>query len=194
MDKPIYLTISQMIGMFDEPNRTACRRMYDENRERFLQARGSTHNHQAWDGGYHDHVEDAMNYAILFFRADALTGRAMPFTLADALLAVFLHDLEKPWRFERDEEGRWVNTGLMKTKADRAEFRWAKIAEYGIILTPALVNAITYAEGEGDDYRPDRRVSNEIAGFVHVCDHYSARVRHDDPRDRDPWSRRASLP
>ena len=194
MEKPEYRTIAEMIGMFDEPNRTACRRLYAENRERFRQARGSTHNHQAWGGGYHDHVEDAMNYAILFFRADALTGRRMPFTLADALLAVFLHDLEKPWRFERDEHGAWVNTGLMKDKRSRANFRWAKMADYGIALTPTLVNAITYAEGEGDDYRSDRRVSNELAGFVHVCDHYSARVRHDFPSDMDPWSRRVDLP
>lgn len=190
MQKPPYRTIAEMIEMFDEPNRSACRRLYTENLERFKAARGSTHNHQAWPGGYHDHVEDAMNYAIIFFRADALTGRPMPFTLADALLAVFLHDLEKPWRFERGRDGAWVNTGLMKDKKDRAAFRWTKTIEYGVVLSPAIVNAVTYAEGEGDDYRSDRRVSNELAGFVHMCDNYSARSRHDYPRAGDPWTGR----
>lgn len=191
MTRPPYRAMREMLAMLPDPNRSACLRLYDENEERFRTARGSTHNHQAWDGGYHGHVEDAMNYAILFYRADASTGRPMPFVLEDALLAIFLHDLEKPWRFERGEDGAWTNTGLMRTKADRAEFRWRKIADYGIILTPQLVNAVTYAEGEGDDYRGDRRVMSELAGFVHMMDVMSARVRHDDPRADDPWSRPA---
>jgi hypothetical protein len=152
-----------------------------------MTARGSSCNHQAWEGGYHGHVEDAMNYAILFYRADASTGRPMPFELHEALLAIFLHDLEKPWRFEL-VDGTWRDTGRMRTKAERAEFRWKKIAEYGIVLTPRLVNAVTYAEGEGGDYRGDRRVMNELAGFVHMMDVMSARVRHDYPNHDDGWT------
>lgn len=188
MDRPPYYGIAEMIELMDEPYRSSCRRLYDENRELFLLARGSTHNHQAWPGGYHDHIEDGMNYVILFYRAEASTGRPMPFSLTEALVGFFLHDLEKPWRFEREPDGSWRNTGLMKTKADRAEFRWKKIAEYGIPLTPKIENAVRYAEGEGDDYRPDIRVSNELAALVHMCDNYSARGRHDYPRDGDPWS------
>ena len=189
MNKPPYRTTREMIAMLPEPNRSSCLRLYDENEALFRAARGSTHNHQAWEGGYHDHVEDAMNYAILFYRAAGSTGRPLPFALEDALLALFLHDLEKPWRFEK-VEGGWRNTGLMTDKRGRADFRWKKIAEYGILLTPALVNAVTYAEGEGDDYRSDRRVANELAGFVHMMDVMSARVRHGFPRPGDPWSGR----
>ena len=187
MPKPPYRAIREMLETLHEPNRTACLRLYDENRERFMTARGSTHNHQAWLGGYHGHIEDAMNYAALFYRAEASTGRPIPFTLEDALLAIFLHDLEKPWRFEL-VDGEWRNTGLMKTKADRAAFRWAKIAEYGIVLSPAVENAVRYAEGEGDDYSPKRRVAGELAGFVHMMDTHSARVRHDYPNHDDPWT------
>jgi len=190
MHKPRYDSITAMIELFDEINRDNYRRLYAENKRRFLQARGSTHNHQTWEGGYHDHVEDGMNYVILFYQADASTGRTMPFTLREALEAFFDHDLEKPWRFEKADDGSWRNTGLMKTKADRQAFRLAKLAEYGIRLTPKVLNAVTYAEGEGDDYRPDRRVSNELAAMVHMCDNYSARARHDYPRPGDPWSER----
>lgn len=189
MERPRYQTLIEMLQILPEPNRSACLRLYDENRQRFLEARGSTHNHQTWNGGYADHVQEVMNYAILFYRAEASTGRPMPFTMEDALLALFLHDLEKPWRFER-VDGAWRNSGRMKTKADRAGFRWAKIAEYGITLSPEIANAVRYAEGEGDDYRPDRRVANELAGFVHMMDTHSARVRHDYPRGGDPWSGR----
>ncbi len=187
MPNPAYYPLREILEFQPEPNRSACLRLYDENAERFRTARGSSHNHQAWMGGYHGHIEDMLNCAILFYRTAASTGRPLPFALADAILAVFLHDLEKPWRFDF-VDGEWRNTGLMKTKADRAAFRWTKIAEYGIVLTPELVNAVTYAEGEGDDYRPDRRVMNELAGFVHMMDVMSARVWHDRPRAGDPWS------
>jgi hypothetical protein len=176
--------------MISGQNRDACLRLYDDNVDRFKSARGSTHNHQAWRGGYHDHIEDAMNYAVLFYQAEASTGRQIPFNLEDALLAVYLHDVEKPWRFEL-VDGEWRNSGLMETKAGRAAFRWQKMAEYGIVLSPQVENAVTYAEGEGDAYRSDERVANELAGFVHCMDHYSARVRHDYPHSGDPWSSRA---
>jgi hypothetical protein len=179
--------VIEMLDKLPEPNRSACIRLYGENRQRLMTARGSTHNHQTWNGGYFDHVQEVMNYAVLFYGAEASTGRPIPFTLEDALLALFLHDLEKPWRFEL-VDGEWRNSGTMKSKADRAAFRWAKIAEYGIVLSPEVENAVRYAEGEGDDYRPDRRVSNELAGFVHMMDTHSARVRHDYPKHGDPWT------
>jgi hypothetical protein len=178
-----------MLTFLPEPNAGSCRRLLDAERERFTTARGSTHNHQTWDGGYLDHVRETMNYAILFHRAESSTRRTPAFGLADALLALFLHDLEKPWRFEK-VGGEWRNTDVMKSKDDRAAFRWRKIADAGILLTPEIVNAVTYAEGEGGDYRPDRRVANELAGFVHMMDVMSARVRHDYPKSGDPWSRR----
>jgi hypothetical protein len=189
MWKQPYYPLRTLLEMIDEPNRSACLRLYDAEHERFGRARGSTHNHQAWPGGYHDHIEDGLNYVVLFYRADAGTGRAMPFTLSQALLAYYLHDLEKPWRFER-VDGEWRNTGLMTTKKERSDFRWLKIAEWGISLDPDVRNAVQYAEGEGDDYRADKRVACELAGFVHVIDTYSARVRHDHPKVGDPWSAR----
>ena len=190
MERPPYYSILEMIEMMDEPYRTPCRESYVENEELFRISRGSTYNHQTWEGGYHDHVEDAMNKAVREVRDEIATGRPMPFTLTDALVGVYLHDLEKPWRFRRLPDGSWENTGLMKTKEDRSFFRRAKIREYGIPLTPALENAIRYAEGEGDDYDPKRRVMNELAALVHMCDVYSARLRHDHPRAGDPLSGR----
>ncbi len=188
MQKPPYYTMTQLIEMIEEPNRSAAQRLYEDHSRRFMTARGSSHNHQAWDGGYHDHIQDAMNYAVLIYRADASTGRPMPFSLSDALLCVFLHDLEKPWRFEKVADGSWQNFGALNTKEEREAFRIAKMEEYGFTLTQAQQNGVKYAEGEGKDYRPDQRVSNELAGFVHVCDHYSARVRHDYPGVLDTWA------
>ncbi len=185
-----YRRLPDLIGLMAEPHRAACRRIYDENRELFLTARGSSHNHQAWKGGYHDHVEEVMNYAVLFFRAEQATGRPLPFTLAEALCVLFLHDLEKPWRFEPDGNGEWVENERLKSKADKASFRLELLDRYGVVLTPTMENAMKYVEGEHDDYSPTRRVSNELAAFCHLCDSWSARGRYDYPKPGDPWSMR----
>ena len=190
MGKPPYYSILEMIEMMDEPYRTPCRQSYVENEALFRVSRGSTHNHQTWTGGYHDHVEDAMNKAVREVRDELSTGRPMPFTLTDALVGVYLHDFEKPWRFTRLPDGSWENTGLMTDKKSRQKFREDKMAEYGIVVSPMIANAIRYAEGEGDDYDPKRRVMNELAALVHMCDVYSARLRYDYPCAGDPLSGR----
>ena len=53
---PPRYTIEEMIQMIDEPNRSACFRIINENRKLFQTVQGSTNNHQAWPGGYWDHV------------------------------------------------------------------------------------------------------------------------------------------
>lgn len=185
-----YFRIHELIAMMDDPFRAACARLYADHAERFREARGSSHNHQAWRGGYLDHIEEVMNYAALFYRAEASTGRPMPFTLSEALTVMFLHDLEKPWRFEPGENGEWVENAALKTKEQKAKFRLDKLAEYGIVLTPVMENAMKYVEGEHADYTNKRRVSSELAAFCHLCDTWSARGRYDYPKPGDPWSGR----
>ena len=189
MERPHYHTFDEIFALLYGPYRASCMRLLDDNRARFEQAPGSRHNHQTWIGGYLDHVREALNYAILIYHAEMATGRPMPFRLDDALVVIFLHDLEKPWLYDL-VDGEWRKNEALQGKAARAAFRWMKIAEYGIRLTPEMQNALMYAEGEGDDYRSDRRVANEMAAFVHICDTWSARVRHNYPKAGDPWSGR----
>lgn len=152
------------------PYRDECIKLLEDNLYRFETAWGSSHNHQAWEGGYLDHVVEVMTIAhTLYF--SLLDIRSLPFKLSDAFLVLFLHDLEKPWKKE---------LGL-KTKAEKRKFREDKIKEYNIILTLEQQNALLYVEGEGDDYRSDKRVMNELATFCHICDVTSARIWHDEP-------------
>jgi hypothetical protein len=135
-------------------------------------APGSSHNHQAWVGGYEDHIVECCNIARLQYAAlSQATGRALPFTLRDALLVLFFHDFEKPWKRECNFQG----------KQERHIFRAQMIGYYAIHLTTQQLNALKYAEGEGDDYSGQRRVMNELAAFVHSCDVLSARLWHDRP-------------
>lgn len=161
--------LEQLLILIDPLNKEQCYNLYYNNYERLTSAPGSSHNHQAWPGGYIDHIEGVMNIALNLYESLSKI-RMLPFKVEDALLVLFLHDLEKPWKKDRHEF--W-------TKYERKIFRANKIAEYGIILTPEQQNAILYVEGEGNDYKPDARVMNELAAFCHMCDVASARIWHD---------------
>lgn len=129
-----------------------------------------------------------MNYARQLFLLELSLGRPIPFSLSDVLLIFFLHDIEKPWRILVDTSGHASNKPGLDTKAAFKEFREAKLREYGMVLTSSQMNALTYVEGEGKDYLSTRRVMNELAGFCHMVDVWSARVRHDYPKEVDEWS------
>jgi hypothetical protein len=189
MTTPKYQTIEELISFIDEPNRTACMKILVENRKLFETIPGSTHNHQTFFGGYFSHVLDGMNYAYYLYDFDASFGRPLPFTKSDALLIFFLHDLEKPWRIEVMEDGTVRNRPGLDTKEAFKEFREKKLVEYGISLTPAQLNGLTYVEGEIKDYSSKHRVMNELAAFCHKVDVMSARIWFDYPKHagEDEW-------
>lgn len=183
-----YLKIDELVGLIDEPYQSVCRRILADNRMLFETARGSTYNHQTWTGGYIDHVTDGMNYARLLYALDSSLGRPMQFSLSDALLVYFLHDFEKPWRILVSDSGQVFNRQGLDTKEAFKQFREDKLREYGLVLTDAQQNGLTYVEGEGKDYVSTRRVMNELAAFCHKVDVWSARQCYDYPKENDEWT------
>ncbi len=182
-----YYALKEMLIMIDEPNRNACLNLYDDNFRLFSSAFGSRHNHHAWEGGYHDHLQDAMNIAIGLHEFFSSLEREMDFTLSDLLLCVFLHDLEKPWKYEAGPEGKPVVCEALKPKDAQHQFRLEKAAHYGIVLTEAQEIGIRYAEGEIGDYSGTGRKMNQLAGLVHSADVTSARVFPGYPKEKHPW-------
>jgi hypothetical protein len=184
-----YLSLEQLIAFMEDPAGARCREMLIEHRALFESAPGSTHNHQAWPGGYIDHITDCLNYARHLYAFDRALGRAMPFSLGDALLVLFVHDLEKPWRIEVNAQGVASNRAGMATKQEFKRVREEILNRHQILLTDAQRNALTYVEGEGADYSPRHRTMNELAAFYHRVDIWSARQCHDYPRaEGDEWT------
>ena len=180
-----YLTFDQLLRLMDEPYRSACQRLLAEHGELFRSARGSSHNHQAWPGGYADHVRETMNIAVALY--DALGQlRPVPFSLSDALVVMFVHDLEKPWAYEPTPEGWRRREGL---KENAHAFRLAQLEAAGVTLPANLERAVAFVEGEGEHYSNNSRGMSPLAAFSHMCDVASARLWHDYPRERDdPWA------
>lgn len=175
-----YFTMEQLLALIPGDNGRICESIYTEHRDLFRRVPGSSHNHQAWPGGYHDHVVETMNIACLLYAAMSAV-RHLPFSLGDALLIMFLHDIEKPWKYELDDCGELqVKPGLESKDAQR-DFRNELLAEYGIVFTPEQANAMEYVEGECKNYSNRRRVSWPLAAFCHVCDVTSARIWFDRP-------------
>jgi hypothetical protein len=179
-----YLPFEQLMRRVDEPYRSAFRRLLAEHGELFRSARGSSHNHQAWPGGYADHVRETMNIAVVLY--DALGPlRPVPFSLSDALVVMFVHDLEKPWAYELGPEGWRRREGL---KENAHAFRLARLADAGLTLPAELEHAVAFVEGEGAQYSNSARGMSPLAAFCHMCDVASARLWYDYPLERDdPW-------
>lgn len=182
-----YVPIDDLVQLITEPNRTAIQKILADNRELFGKVQGSTHNHQAWIGGYLDHVTEVMNIGLVLFRElDAL--RPLPFSISDILLVVFLHDIEKPWKYEVGPDGHLQHRATMLTKADHQRFRMEKLAEYGVMLSDDHENGLKYAEGELSDYSNRERKMRPLAALAHLCDVTSARIWFDCPTaSHDPW-------
>jgi hypothetical protein len=186
-DEP-YFTIEEMLAAIkDDQQREACLQILKYYRVLFQRVQGSTNNHQNWPGGYFDHVQELLNIASNQYKW-MNARRPLPFTFGDAVLVLFFHDIEKPWKYERRADGQLHHKSEFAGKQDDHAFRLAKLREYNVTLTEAQANALKYVEGEMGDYSSRRRVMNELAGFCHSCDVLSARVWHSYPAEQnDPW-------
>jgi len=172
MERGHYLDFTSLMSLIISRNREKLWAIIKADVSKFRVAKGSSHNHQAWEGGYLDHIAETMNIACQLYRTLS-SLRKLPFTLGEALEVMFLHDIEKPFAEELKAGGRY-------TKAARKGFRADMIDKYEIDLTPAQENALRYVEGVPDlEYTPGERLMGELASFCHCCDILSARLWHD---------------
>lgn len=190
-----YKRLPMLMDSLPRDSYESCCRLLDTNWDLFHRAPGASFNHHNWVGGYIDHITETMNLFYMFYHQLAVTGRLaqLPedeqFTLGDGLLVMFLHDLEKPWRFVIrdgqpviDANGRiQVRPGL-DTKEDRKRFADQKILQYGIKLTPYQRHALDFVEGIRDhQYSPHDRVMRPLAALCHASDMLSARLFYGFP-------------
>jgi len=152
---PTYRTLDELLSLIPEVSG----RLKDlTETDVFKIATGSSHNHQSWEGGYLDHV------ACWLYQT---SPRNLPFKLEEALLVLFLHDIEKPFK--------GIAGSMWKTKDDRRAFRETVIQQNQITLNGEQRNALLYVEGE-HDYSNTERKMHPLAAFCHICDIASARI------------------
>ncbi|MCA9330724.1 hypothetical protein KC957_01645 [Candidatus Saccharibacteria bacterium] len=172
--------VKELLERVDLRNRQPAHDFWHDLCTYLAEAPGSTRSHHAWPMGYHHHVQETMNLAVMLY--DQLNReRPLPFSLGSALLVLFLHDCEKPFRHATDTElahFHWV-----KSRPDKSDktFQQLLIDHYGFKISPDEHNALLYVEGEGSDYVEGTRLQGPLAAFCHVCDTISARIWYDFP-------------
>jgi hypothetical protein len=154
--------ISQLL-VIDDENIFKCMDLLNYFIENFPEAPGSSHNHQSYNGGYYKHINDILKYSKKMYKQLSKFGK-LEFSLSDAILILFLHDIEKPIKYGLD------------TKESDYEIRERLMSEFNIILTDEHKNALKYIHGEGQDYSKDKRVMSPLCAFCHCCDVISARI------------------
>jgi len=159
-------SFDDLLHLIDDERLPGVLRFHEEFRPLIEVSAGSAKKHQAWPGGYKDHIHQCFRLAF------SLYERFKPhwnFSLGSALLVLYFHDLEKIWKYtvglpENFDKSFWYNDVLPN--------------KYGIVFSSEELNALKYVHGEGDDYS-DERVMNELATLCHCADTLSARVFYD---------------
>lgn len=173
--------VQTFLRLLDEQNQAAATAFWEDLEKHLPDAPGSTASHQAWAGGYRDHVQEVMNVAAtLHLQLNKV--RPLEFTLESALLVLFLHDCEKPFKQATDVQLKyfpWIKK--RPSKSDKV-FQKQLIAHYGFSLSDDEWNALCYVEGENEDYVHGKRVQGPLAAFCHCCDVVSARIWYDYPK------------
>jgi hypothetical protein len=165
-----------------KPTSTYLQNLNDDRREAILQfhadhsdlierSRGSQTKHQAWEGGYVDHLGEIFRIAEAnYFALSAI--RPLLFTLDAAVIVLYFHDVEKIWKY---------TTGL-PVGFDKDQYYDKTLKEkYGILFSPDERNALHYIHGESDsEYDPHVRKAGPLAAFCHAADILSARMWFDE--------------
>lgn len=138
---------------------------------------GSISKHQAWKGGYLDHILEAMNIGLLLYNT-LNSKRRLPFTLSEVLFCIYIHDLDKVLRHASKRKSS------IHTSKEIARFI-KDVGKYN--LTQNEYNAVCYVHGEGKDYHPTNRVMLPLTTLVHCADVISARIWYSKGRNKVEW-------
>lgn len=169
-----YKHLNYFLNKLDTPNAISCKKLFTDFQERFKAAPGSLRKHQAWEGGYVHHLEETMNLGALIYK-EMNRFRKLEFSFSDVILILFLHDLEKPFRYVPTKKE-------FRSDVEKRAFIESLIKKYKIKLTADHKNALKYIHGEGDSFHRTKRIQKPLAAFVHCLDTVSARIWFDEPK------------
>lgn len=171
ISKPKTKRVLDFLQEIEDPRRGAILQFHENHKSEIEISWGSKSKHQAWSGGYLDHLAEIFRIAELMYKGFS-EQRALPFCLSSAIVVLYFHDVEKIWKY---------TTGISNC-FDKYKYLFETLAvEYQIKFSSEEVNALKYIHGESEtDYNPDTRVMEPLAAFCHCADTLSARLWFDD--------------
>jgi hypothetical protein len=160
--------IKSSIGAIRGDNYHKCLDLLMFLKDKYPNAPGSSHNHQAFKGGYYKHISSVLDYANELYHLMQMKNENLNFSMSDVTLVLFLHDIEKPIKYSEDFQGENDDT-----------IRQKLIKQFDITLTKEQELSIKYIHGEGNDYKKDQRIMSPLCAFCHCCDVISSRIFYD---------------
>jgi hypothetical protein len=140
-------------------------------------AKGSKSKHQAWPGGYLDHLVECLTIGDEMWNGLGCI-RELPFEWSSVVKVLYFHDVEKMFKYSNLKPPRAdvyesvMNDKMLFYKDDIGDFYW-------IDFTDEELNALEHIHGEKD--YGEHRIAGPLAAFCHCCDMLSARMWHDKP-------------
>ena len=100
-----FLDLHQIVQLVEMPNKVAVIDAYVQNAEKIAITPGARKKHQAWNGGYLDHVVYATNFGIKLHGTNKELGFKPDHNEGDISLVMLLHDFGKVARYKKIENG-----------------------------------------------------------------------------------------
>jgi len=168
----IYKPIKSYLSLLDDKNKKSSIELMAFLEKEYKEVPGSSNNHQTWKGGYFGHIEDLLNIANTLYKTFD-KKRKLDFDFKDCVIVFLLHDIEKPFRYGKDNEFKNEKEEIIQEVI---------IKKYGFKLNSNQKNALKYIHGEEQDYSNKIRVMCPLAAFCHICDNMSARIYFNYPQ------------
>jgi hypothetical protein len=194
------------------PNRSASlNKMYDyfEERMAMMPASSVDHFHNAFEGGYVDHVLRVMDCAESLYNTWEASGASVDgFSKEELLFAAMHHDLGKAGfpqengevYIPNDSEWHRKNQGKMYKHNPNIPFTmvpdlslWT-LQHFGVLVSWNEYQAIRIHDGLYDDSNkpyyisrsPEAKLRTNMALILHHADHMAARIEYEMWRDKKP--------
>ena len=162
-------------------------------------ASGNIGYHNAYDGGYIDHIMNVVNNSIRMMKLYEDVGGKIDFTRDELLFAAFHHDLGKLGKkgvlnyLPNKSEWHVKNQGKIYTNNPKLPFMdltdrtFLTLSDYGLTHTSNEWFGIRLTDGMYDDanikylktYNPDNTLRSNIQYILHWADHMSTCMERD---------------
>ena len=162
-------------------------------------ASGNIGYHNAYDGGYIDHIMNVVNNSIRMMKLYEDIGGTLNFTRDELLFAAFHHDLGKlgkkgvlnylpnPSEWHVKNQGKIYTNNPELPFMDLTDRTFLTLSDYGLEHTSNEWFGIRLTDGMYDDanikylktYNPDNTLRSNIQYILHWADHMSTCMERD---------------
>jgi len=168
--------ISHLLNIEDY-NNFKCINLLDYILDKYPNPTGTIYDDNSYESDYYKHMSDILDYASKMFKHLLLKVK-LEFSLSDAILVLFLHDIVTTIKYTPvltktgviDENGMIEEEIYEYETASYDEIIEILINKFNIKLTEEHKLVLKHIHGEGEDYRKNKKILSPLSAFCHSCE------------------------